>query len=52
MADLAEIPAIDLPVHSVRDFLGLIAAVRKAGVRDPLRSMEDCLLDLVAEIDD
>ncbi len=39
--------ALDLDCHSVRDFLVLVAAVREQGARDPLRVLEDALLDLV-----
>ena len=43
-----DIEPIDLDCHSVRDFLHLISAVREAKPRDPLRTLEDMLLDLVA----
>lgn len=39
--------ALDLDAHSVRDFLQLIGTVRELGTRDPLRTLEDALLDLV-----
>ena len=39
--------ALDLDCHSLRDFLALIAAVREEGARDPLRRLEDAVLDLV-----
>lgn len=40
--------ALDLECHSVRDFLNLIAGIRQAKPRDPLRALEDVLLDLGA----
>lgn len=41
--------ALDLDCHSVRDVLNLIGAVRQAKPRDPLRALEDVLLDLVVD---
>lgn len=41
--------ALDLDCHSVRDVLNLIGAVRQAKPRDPLRALENVLLDLVVE---
>lgn len=38
--------ALDYDCHSVRDFLVLVGAIREQGVRDPLRALEDCLIDL------
>lgn len=38
---------LDWHIFSVRDFLAVISGVREAKVRDPLRAVEDALLDLV-----
>lgn len=38
---------IDWHIFSVRDFLAVIAACRQDRPRDPLRAVEDALLDLV-----
>lgn len=45
-AEPPDVEPIDLECHSVRDFLHLIATVRQAKPRDPLRALEDVLLDL------
>ena len=41
--------ALDLDCHSVRDFLVLVSAIRELHARDPLRALEDALLDLVGQ---
>lgn len=43
-----DVNPLDLECHSVRDFLNLIAGIRQAKPRDPLRALEDVLLDLGA----
>lgn len=40
---------LDLPCWSARDLLTLTTAVRGTKPRDPLRAIEDMLLDLVSE---
>lgn len=42
--------ALDLDCHSLRDILELIGAVRETKPRDPLRALEDALLDLVGRV--
>lgn len=41
--------ALDLACWSARDLLVLTTALRETGPRDPLRALEDAVLDLVAE---
>lgn len=43
---------IDWHIFSVRDFMAVIAGCREANPRDPLRALEDALLDLVDQAED
>ena len=48
MSDADDNP-LDWHIFSVRDFLAVVSGCRQDRPRDPLRAIEDALLDLVAE---
>ena len=47
--DAPDAHPLDWHIFSARDFLAVVVGVRQAKVRDPLRRLEDELLDLVEQ---